>query len=205
MPDIDSTTSSTTLLSDQDDLTLVKRSLDGDFNAFSAIVLRYQDRAHRLAWSMMRDESEAQDVVQEAFLNIYRKLDTFEGNAQFSSWLYRVVVNAALMRLRKRHRQHEISLEEVPPTFDLEASSMANQQWRLRSDQAVENLELRSKILAAIDDLPPKYQVVFILKEVEGLSLNEISEALEISLPAVKSRLHRARLFLQASLERYLR
>ncbi len=204
MPDVGSTSQTTKNLKSLDDQTLVTRSLDGDFDAFSEIVLRYQDRAHRLAWSMMRDESDAQDVVQEAFLNIYRKLDTFEGNAQFSSWLYRIVVNAALMRLRKKRGQPEISLEEIPPTAQIDEFSVGMPQWRIRSDQNLENLELREQILDAIDKLAPKYQVVFVLKEVEGLSLQDISDTLEISLPAVKSRLHRARLFLQASLERYL-
>ncbi len=205
MPDIGSTYQTTQSLKDMDDLTLVDRSLKGDFDAFSQIVLRYQDRAHRLAWSMTRDESDAQDVVQEAFLNIYRKLDTFEGDAQFSSWLYKVVVNAALMRLRKNRRKQEVSLDEIPPTVEIDEFAVDVPQWRFRSDLVLENLELRNKILDAIDELDPKYQVVFILKEVEGLSLQEISETLEISLPAVKSRLHRARIFLQTSLERYLR
>lgn len=205
MPDIGSAPQTTSNLKNLDDLTLVNRSLKGDFDAFSQIVLRYQDRAHRLAWSMMRDESDAQDVVQEAFLNIYRKLDTFQGNAQFSSWVYRVVVNAALMRLRKRHSQKEISLDEIPTSVNVDEFSVGVPQWRFRSDQTLENLELRNQILNAIDELDPKYQVVFVLKEVEGLSLQEISDTLEISLPAVKSRLHRARIFLQSSLERYLK
>src|SRR5690554_3938557 len=128
MPDVGSTSQTTKNLKSLDDQTLVTRSLDGDFDAFSEIVLRYQDRAHRLAWSMMRDESDAQDVVQEAFLNIYRKLDTFEGNAQFSSWLYRIVVNAALMRLRKKRGQPEISLEEIPPTARIDAFSVGMPQ-----------------------------------------------------------------------------
>lgn len=184
---------------------LVRRALEGDFEAFEGIVRRYQDKAYRLAWSLVKDDAEAQDVLQEAFLNVYRKLDTFEGGAKFSSWLYRVVVNAALMRLRKLRRRREVGvddLEVVIGAADVAESSMAS--WKSRADEAAENQELRQKIIDAIDELEPKYQAVFILKEIEGMSLEEIGEVLELSIPAVKTRLHRARLFLRATLESYL-
>ncbi|MBA2662128.1 MAG: sigma-70 family RNA polymerase sigma factor [Bradymonadaceae bacterium] len=198
------TNTPTSNLEDLDDMILVERAVGGDFEAFTQIVGRYQDKAHRLAWSMMRDESEAQDVVQEAFLNIYRKLESFEGSSKLSSWIYRVVVNAALMRLRKRSRRKEVALDELSPSFDAQGHHEPIAQWRIRADEAAQNSELREQILAAIDELEPKYQAVFVLKEVEGLSLEEIAEMLDLSVPAVKSRLHRARLFLRTSLERYL-
>lgn len=184
---------------------LVARTLDGDYAAFETLVERYQDRAYRLAYSLVKDESVAQDVVQEAFLNTYRKLDTFAGEAKFGSWIYRIVVNAALMRLRKEGRRSEIGMEDVGPSVTEEQGAFSERPtWRIHADEAAENIELREQILSAIDELKPKYQAVFLLREVEGLSIKEIADVLDLSEGGVKSRLHRARLHLQAALEPYL-
>lgn len=190
---------------DDEDLELVARAVDGDYEAFERIVERYQEKGYRLAWSMVKDDDLAADVVQDAFLNVYRKLDTFKGDSKFSSWIYRVVVNAALMKLRKQKRRSEVQLEALSPSF-LDSGHHAGpvSQWRPRADETALNHELREKIIEAVDELEPKYQSVFVLKEVEGLSLQEIGEVMELSVPAVKSRLHRARLFLRATLEPYL-
>lgn len=190
---------------DDEDLRLVALANEGDYAAFEQIVDRYQDKAYRLAWSMMKDDDQAADVVQDAFLNVYRKLDTFKGDSKFSSWIYRVVVNAALMKLRKQKRRSEVQLDALGPSFlddDHTVTSMS--QWRTRGDEAALDHELREKIVAAVDELEPKYQTVFVLKEVEGLSLQEIGDIMDLSIPAVKSRLHRARLYLRATLEPYL-
>ena len=184
---------------------LVSCAIDGDYDAFEELVERYQDKAYRLAFSLVKDESVAQDVVQEAFLNTYRKLETYAGEARFGSWIYRVVVNAALMRLRKEGRRSEIGIDDVGPSVtDEEGTFSQPPSWRTQADEAAENLELRQQILTAIDDLKPKYQATFLLREVEGLSVREIADVLELSEGAVKSRLHRARLHLQAALEPYL-
>lgn len=187
------------------DAELVERAINDDYEAFEILVKRHQDKAYRLAWSLVKDESQAQDVVQEAFLNIYRKLHTFSGDAQLSSWIYRVVVNAALMRLRKKRRRPEIGLEDAGPEVTEEEGTFADRPtWQTQADEAAENVELREQILAAVDELAPKYQAAFILREVEGLSLLEIAEVLELTEGAVKSRLHRARHHLRAALEPYL-
>lgn len=189
----------------EEDLRLVGEALEGDYDAFEQIVTRYQDKAYRLAWSLVKDDSDANDVVQDAFLNVYRKLDSYNGDAAFSSWIYRVIVNTALMRLRKRKRRSEVSMADLGPSFlDDGHHAFTVPEWRVRADEAVENRELREKILEAIDQLEPKYQTVFILKEIEGLSLKEIGDIMDLTVPAVKSRLHRARLYLRASLERYV-
>ncbi len=188
-----------------EDLEIVKLAVEGDYVAFQQIVEKYQDRAYRLAWSLVKNDDDANDVVQDAFLNVFRKLDTFDGRAKFSSWLYRVVVNAGLMRLRKKRRRSEIPLEEFGPQFleDGHHVSVAP-SWDIRGDRVVENNELREKILEAVDQLEEKYQTVFLLREVEDLDLKEIAQILELTVPAVKSRLHRARLFLRATLEPYM-
>ena len=184
---------------------LVRRAVDGDYDAFEKLVERYQDRAYRLAFSLVKDESVAQDVIQEAFLNTYRKLHTYSGDARFGSWIYRVVVNAALMRIRKEDRRVEIGIEDVGPSVTEEEGAFAEPpSWRIQADEAAENMELREQILAAIDELKPKYQAAFLLREVEGLSIKEIADVLDLSEGAVKTRLHRARLHLQATLEPYL-
>lgn len=188
-----------------DDAALASRAVDGDFAAFEKIVERHRDKAFRLAFSLTKSEADAQDVVQEAFINIYRKLDTFAGDAQLSSWMYRIVVNAALMRLRKTRRRAEVSVDDVSDPAHFEPSVPGEPAgWRVRGDEAAENRELRDQILAAIDQLDPKYQAAFLLREIEGLSLDEIAAVLDLSTGAVKTRLHRARLFLQAALEPYL-
>ncbi|TXD31675.1 sigma-70 family RNA polymerase sigma factor [Lujinxingia vulgaris] len=188
-----------------DDAALASRAVDGDFAAFEKIVERHRDKAFRLAFSLTKSEADAQDVVQEAFINIYRKLDTFAGDAQLSSWMYRIVVNAALMRLRKTRRRAEVSVDDVSDPAHFEPSVPGEPAgWRVRGDEAAENRELRDQILAAIDQLDPKYQAAFLLREIEGLSLDEIASVLDLSTGAVKTRLHRARLFLQAALEPYL-
>lgn len=192
-------------LDDVSDEDLVARAVDGDYQAFEGLVDRYQDKAYRLAWSLVKNDSEAQDVVQEAFLNVYRKLDTFSGDAQFGSWIYRVVVNAALMRIRSQARRAEIGMEDVGPSVTMEEGAFAGPAaWQVQGDEAFEIGELREQILTAVDELAPKYQAAFILREVEGLSIVEIADVLDLSEGAVKSRLHRARLHLQAALEPYL-
>ncbi|MFP4599129.1 MAG: RNA polymerase sigma factor [Persicimonas sp.] len=192
-------------LENASDEELVERAQDGEYDAYEEIVRRYQDKAFRLAFSLMKNESDAHDVVQEAFLNMYRKLATFKGQSKFGSWMYRVVTNAALMRLRKQKRRSEVPVEDEEADLredDYYVTSVP--EWRVRADEAVENRELRQKIIDAVDELPPKYQTVFLLKEVEGLQLKEIAEVLDLSVGGVKSRLHRARLHLRATLEPYL-
>ena len=187
-----------------DDEELVEHALANNYGAFEEIVRRFQDRAYRLAWGLVKTDAEAQDVVQEAFLNIYRKLHTYSGDAQLGSWIYRVVVNAALMRLRKTRRRAEIGIDDVPSVTDEEGVFSERPTWQMQADEAAENQELGEQILTAVDELDPKYQAVFILREVEGLPLVEIAAVLDLTEGAVKTRLHRARLHLQAALQPYL-
>jgi RNA polymerase sigma-70 factor (ECF subfamily) len=188
-----------------DDLALIERIKQGDFVAYESLVGRYQDRVYGLALSMLRDEVEAQDVVQETFLNVFRKIDTFRGDSAFSSWLYRIAANNAMMKLRGKKREMQTSLDELLPRFDAEGHhALPVEDWTRRVDQLVENRELGEKIKAAVALLPEKYQVVFLLSDVEELSMKEVGDLLGLSIPNVKTRLHRARLFLREELSRYL-
>lgn len=188
-----------------DDITLVARVRDGDFDASEILVTRYQERVYGLALSMLRDAVEAQDVVQETFLNVFRKLDSFRGDAAFSSWLYRITANNTMMRLRSRKRDAETSLDEALPQFDAEGHwPGAVEDWTRRVDKRMENRELGEQIKAAVERLPEKYRIVFLLSDVEELSMKEVGDILGLSIPNVKTRLHRARLFLRNELSGYL-
>lgn len=187
------------------DAELVRRSVEGDMQAFDEIMREHQETVFRVALRFVKNETEAQDVAQDALLNVYRKLHTFKGNSALGSWIYRIAVNTALMRLRKKKRRSEVALENVAPDEEHETEYQEfRSMWHQRGDEAAENKELRKKIAEAVEELEPKYQTVFTLKEFEDMSLQEIADELDLSVPAVKSRLHRARLHLRTILTRYL-
>src|SRR4051812_24294016 len=201
-----------TALSDEE---LIERSRQKDFGAFEALLERYEDKVFRLALRFVRNESDAKEILQDTFLTIWRKLDTFKGDAQFSSWVYRVTANAALMRLRSQRRHPQISTEELPVGFlDSYTTSAAGafaaghlpspgENWAKRPDDQLQSDELRRHIQAAVDTLPELYRTVFLVRDVEGLSTEETAELLAISVPTVKTRLHRARMALRASIAKY--
>jgi len=188
---------------------LVARAKEKDFEAFEALVERYQDKVYRLAFRFMRNETEAKEIVQETLLSVWRKLDGFKGDSQFSSWLYRVTANAALMRLRTQRRHPEVSTEELDPSF-LDRGGPAYGQvtspgdnWARRPDDELQSEELRTQLQRAIDDLPEIYRTVFLIRDVDGFSTEETAEALDISVPTVKTRLHRARVALREAIAKY--
>jgi RNA polymerase sigma-70 factor (ECF subfamily) len=185
---------------------LVERAQKGDGKAFAQLVSRHQRQLYRLALRMTGTEADAQEVLQEAFLNAYQKLPNFRGEAQFSSWLYRIAANSALMRLRRKRRAPD-SLPEQPleltgPRFSAEGNlePAPRSDWSQRADDKLLSRELGIAIDAAVKTLPEDYRTVFLLKDVDGLSNEEIASALDLTVPAVKSRLHRARLALREQL-----
>lgn len=187
------------------DLELLDRIRQNDFDAFQVLVTRYQDRVYGLALSMLRDEVEAQDVVQDTFLNVFRKLDSYRGEAAFSSWLYRIAANNAMMKLRSRRRDPQISLDEEPQLFDGDGHFLSPvEDWTRRADLLLENQELGEHIKRAIARLPEKYRLVFHLSDIEELPMKDVGEILNLTIPNVKTRLHRARLFLREELSDYL-
>ncbi len=195
------------------DRELVERSRLGDRHAFTTLVERHQRQIYRLALRMMGNESDAEEILQEAFLNAYQKLPDFRGDAAFSSWIYRIAANFALMRLRRRRRTPELpaatSEEAAELTlglrFNIEGGYVdpPKSDWSLRADDALQNQQLGRALETAVANLPDDYRVVFLLKDVDGLSNEEIGSALGLSVPAVKSRLHRARLVLREKLGEY--
>lgn len=188
------------------DEALVARARGGDFEAFEALVARHQERIYRLAARMLRNDSDAQEVVQEALLSAWRNLRRFEDKAQFGSWLYRIAANAALMLLRTRRRHPESPLDEAGMEtggVEIEPGFAPALDWSRRPDEELQSAELRAHLQAAVDALPEAARVVFVLRDIEELSTEETAQLLDLSVPAVKTRLHRARLALRAAIGDY--
>ena len=187
------------------DLELVDATLDGDYDAFEVLFQRYSDRVYGIALGMVRNDAEAQDIVQETFLSAFRKLHTFRRESPFRGWLFRIASNASLMRLRTRRRRPEVPLEIRRPGFDDDGGhERPIVDWSPLAGQVLENEELGGRLRRAIDDLPDKYRVVLQMADYEHRTMKEIGVALELSVPAVKTRLHRARLSVRESLSAYL-
>lgn len=177
-----------------------------DTEATEQLVERYGDRVYRLAVRITGSKEDAEEVVQDALWTAARKIHTFKGDSAFGSWLYRVTANAAYMKLRsRRSRQREVALDEVLPALDdggVHFEPMDD--WSPRVDDHALHGELRRVLESAIDELPPDYRTAVVMHDLEGLSNPDIAEALGISLPAVKSRVHRSRLHLRKRLSEYL-
>lgn len=187
-----------------EDAPLVQRAKAGDGDAFEALVKKHHDSVYRLALTMTKNGGDAEEVKQETFLKVYNKLGSFRGDSKFSSWLYRVTANFALMRLRKQRRQPTALLDDLLPQFqETGENERPPSDWSERADRQIENKELGQKIDGAIQQLPEKYRIILVMRDVEGLSNEEISQALGLSVPAVKSILHRSRLFVRNELSKY--
>lgn len=186
------------------DQALVEQIQAGEEAPFEALLGRYQDRTYRLVLSLTKNPADAEEVLQDVFLTVYRKITSFEGRSAFSTWLYRITVNTALMKLRGRGPVQE-SIDEYLPQFTKDG-----RHARMVADftQGPEKLLLqkeREQVLReAIEALPPDYKVVLVLRDLEGLSNEEVAEVVGASVLAVKARLHRARLALRGRLERYV-
>ena len=189
------------------DAALVEALRREDPEAPELLVDTYGDRVYRLALRTTGSNEDAEEVAQDALWTAARKISTFKGEAAFGSWLYRIAANAAYQKLRARKaKAHEIAMDDVLPAFD-EAGRhfepMAD--WSERVDEQALQGELRRVLGAAIDELPADYRTALVMHDVEGLSNPDIAEALGISLPAVKSRVHRSRLFVRKQLAEYMK
>ena len=189
------------------DEVLVARARSKDVAAFEELLGRYEDKLYRLAMRFVRNENDAQEILQDVFLSAWRNLPGFEGRAQFGSWMYRVTVNAALMFLRARNRHPEVMLDDVEPAVLHKGAEQSghgsSEDWSQRPDEQLRSEELRRHIQTAVDALPDGLRTVFLVRDVEGLSTEETAELLNLSLPAVKTRLHRARLALREAIGHY--
>jgi RNA polymerase sigma-70 factor (ECF subfamily) len=189
-----------------DEATLVAQLRAGDEAAFERVVRLYGGRLLAVARRILGSEEDARDVVQDAFLNAFRSLDRFEGNAKLSTWLHRIAVNAALMKLRTRKRKPEQSIETLLPAFLEDGHHEERfQSWEEPIDRALERAETRELVRQQIDALPESYRTVLVLRDIEGLDTEETARMLGLTVNATKIRLHRARQALRTMLAPHFR
>ncbi|PWT79608.1 MAG: RNA polymerase subunit sigma-24 [Blastocatellia bacterium] len=189
-----------------DETRLVAALKAGDEWAFETVVRLYSARLLVVARRFVRNEEDARDVLQSAYLSAFRALPNFEGSAQLSTWLHRIVVNTALMKIRTRRRKPEEPLDDLLPAFKEDGHHVERfADWATPADVLLERHETRQAVRRCIDQLPDSYRTVLLLRDVEERSTQEVAELLMVTPTAVKVRLHRARQALSTLLRRELR
>jgi RNA polymerase sigma-70 factor (ECF subfamily) len=186
------------------ELALVQAAQKGDVGAFEQLIKKYDRNVFRIAQHITQNREDAEDVVQDAFLKAYQKLDQFQGNSKFYTWIVRIAVNEALMKLRKRKSDKLVSMDEDVET-DEGTITREFADWSPNPEQQYNQAELNDILSRTIQGLPASFRTVFVLRDVEGLSTEETAEMLGLSVPAVKSRLLRARLQLRERLSRHFK
>jgi RNA polymerase sigma-70 factor (ECF subfamily) len=179
---------------------------DGDEQAFEQLFNLHSTRVLQVAYKLLGSKHEAEDVVQEVFLAVFKKATTFRGQSLLSTWLYRLTVNAALGRLRRRNRRKEVSYEDFLPQFQRDGHHQARPvvDWSLELAGRSADVEMQRVLRNAVGQLRPVDKAVLVLGDVEGLSDQEIAQCLGLTTSAVKTRLHRSRLFLREKLAAHL-
>jgi RNA polymerase sigma-70 factor (ECF subfamily) len=187
---------------------LIKRAKEGDERAFTQLVKNYESLVYSFAFKMCRDEDKANETWQDTFVNVFRKLHQFDGRSKFTTWLYSIVTNSCRMKRRQRKLDQASVSIELPPDnqddTDHDHPMQTIPSWRDTPLDSVMDKELRTLLDDAIQQLPYDYRVVFVLRDVEGMSARETGKILKLSVPAVKSRLRRARVFLREQLNPYM-
>jgi RNA polymerase sigma-70 factor (ECF subfamily) len=191
-------------LAGSDETILVAQARQSDATAFSELVRRYENKIFRLALHITQNREDAEDVLQEAFLKAYEHLDQFQGNSKFYTWIVRIAVNQALMKLRRRKTDKSVSMDEQ---FDTGEDTLVREiaAWDEDPEQQFSREELGRILESAVQSLEPPYRSVFVLRDIDDLSTEETAQALDLSIPAVKSRLLRARLQLREKLTRHFK
>ena len=188
-----------------DDLTLVKRCRDGDAKAFQTLVERYQKRVYALALGMLKDRDEAMDIAQETFVKVYKYLDHFKGDSSFYTWIYRIATNLAIdARRRKAPAGDPVEFDEAVQRESPDEPGVMSSRLGSNPQQALMRRELVNKIDEALSQLPEKHRSILVLREVEGLSYEDLARTLKIRKGTVMSRLFHARKKVQKILSAYL-
>jgi RNA polymerase sigma-70 factor, ECF subfamily len=193
--------------SDRDELEIIEGMRAGDDRAFERLVRAHVARLHAVALRLLKNDADADDIVQEAFLSAFRNFDSFRGDARLATWLHRIVVNAALQRLRRFKRQaaagsEVVDVSELLPRFGENGYPVHfSQPWVQTSEELATRAETREQVRQMIDKLPDNYRTVLILRDIEELDTAETAELLELTPGTVKVRLHRARQALRNLLE----
>jgi RNA polymerase sigma-70 factor, ECF subfamily len=203
-PMTETSTQSASMEVASDDMDLVHASKNGDVTAFEQLVKRYDRKLYRIAQSITHNREDSQDAVQEALLKAFQNLGEFREESQFSTWLIRITVNQSLMKLRKQRATREVSLNEDFQT-DSDALPMEIADWAPNPEQLFRESELRDILIKTLKELPLILRAVFVLRDIEGLSIDQTAQALNVSHTAVKARLLRSRLQLRERLNKYFR
>lgn len=169
--------------------------------SYRQLIEEYSDKLFHLALRILRQEEEAREVLQEAFLKVVTKIDSFHEESALYTWLYRITLNEALMRRRAGHSHQEISFEDYSPHYEFGIAVEPYSDWSKLPDRLFEKEEFRNFVRSCVDELPEELRISYHLKEEEGLSEDEVCEILEITKPAMKNRVHRARLVLRKRIE----
>jgi RNA polymerase sigma-70 factor, ECF subfamily len=185
-----------------DDTALVHACKQGDAVAFEELVRRYDRRLLSVAQHVTHNREDAEDAVQEAFVKVFRKLSQFQENSKFSTWLIRITINESLMKLRKQRSTREVSINEDSQS-DQDMGPFELADWAPNPEELYRESELRNMLRNTLQELQPALRVVFVLRDIEGLSTQETAEVLELTPVAVKARLWRARLQLRERLSKY--
>jgi len=191
----------TSSLSDED---LVTQAKAKDYNAFEELMKRYEKGVYNLALRMTKNAEEAEEILQDTFFSAFRNLDGFREESSFKTWIYKVATNYALMKLRKKKQFSKVFLDE-PLQVEGEEIPRDIADWSRNPEDLYEKRELRRILREAVDSLPEIYQTVFWLRDIDGLSNQEVAEILGLSLPAVKSRILRARILMREDLSKYFK
>ena len=187
------------------DYDLIERSKKGDERAFAQLVHKYEQTVWGFAYKLCRDQEKAEESFQDTFINVYRKLNQFDGRSKFSTWLYTIVANNCLMKRRKRKLDHLLESLDEPPDVEDEHIQKQLQTWSDSPIDTLMNRELREQLNEAIQLLPDDYKAVFVLRDLEDKTAEETAKILKLSVPAVKSRLRRSRIFLRHQLHNVMK
>ena len=188
------------------DRQLVARLKAGEEAAFEEILRRYEVKVYSLVRGRTRNDEDAQDATQDAFLSIFKNIGRFKEESSHSTWIYRIAANAALMKIRKRRQDDKtVRIDEYMPSFDETGHRVAVvPDWHPAVDELLLNKELGELLRGWISELPAEYRTVLVLRDQEGLDNEEVAAILRLSVPAVKSRLHRARIYLRERAKKYV-
>lgn len=177
---------------------LLEKAKKGDVKSFEALIEMTSGNIYNLGLRLLRNKADAADMMQETYIKAYENLDGFQGKSSFSTWLYRIATNVALMKLRKE-KNKKATVVDLKDTAD-RTYQQSVPDWTQNPARHFRNNELKDILTRAIDDLPPKYKSVFVLHDIQGLPIAEVADILSLSVPAVKTRSHRSRLFLREQL-----
>jgi RNA polymerase sigma-70 factor (ECF subfamily) len=183
-------------MSTEEEADIIEKAKQGDSRAIRKLVDAYAPVIFRFSYSICRNQDRAEHATQETFLSILKKLDQFDNRSKFSTWLYTIVSNHCLMLARSEKTRRTVSLDDEENSIP----EIPVEHWQNDPGAAVESADIKQHLDAAIDKLAPDYKVIFVLRDIEGLSTEEVSSITNLSIPAVKSRLHRARAFLRNEL-----